>query len=1100
MNSEKVSGSLTQRKLQLLDSLLAAQGEKQIGDRAVPRRQELRQFPLSFAQQRLWFLDQLEPGPQYHDPFHLRLSGRLDLEALQAALSEIVRRHEALRASFDVLDGRPWQRILPHANVPVPLLDLSMLPAAEREERALQVAFEEGRREFKLHQGPLFRAKLLRLGPAEHVLLMTFHHIAMDGWSRTVFLREWASLYEAFVQGRPSPLPDLTIQYADFAAWQRERMSGGAFEQDLAFWKDQLRGIPALLEWPADFPRPASQSFRGSRQELRISRGLTEQLLELSRREGCTLFMTLLAAVQTLAMRHTRLEDVVVGCPIANRNRSEVEGLIGYFLNTLVLRARLSGEPGFREALQRTRETALAAYAHQDLPYERLVEELHPTRDPSYNSVFQTMFIFQNTPPPPTHAGGLKITPFDAHNGTAKFDLTLNLSETADGLAGWIEYATDLFRPDSIRRLCARFELLLEGVVRNPEQPITLLPLLPEAEARLFQQWNDTCRDFRSELCIHELFEIQAARTPAAIAAVFENSQITYQSLELRVNDLARRLANLGVQPESLVGIYLERSLDMVVAVLAVLKAGGAYVPLDPSLPPERLAFILEDSQLQVLITQPGLAQTLGDLATKQPAVELSRAIASGVGGDLVLLDFRLADPAPVLTTPDLILNRPNPQNLAYVIYTSGSTGKPKGVEVPHRAVVNILEALRTDLGITAADTWLAVTTLSFDIAALELLLPLVAGARVVIASREAATEGARLAGELKRSNATVMQATPATWRLLLAAGWAGNPRLKVLCGGEAWPAKLARSLLERCASVWNMYGPTETTIWSAVQRIDAEGNTWIGKPVANTRFYALDHRLQPVPIGVAGELCIAGEGLARGYWRRPELSAEKFVAGPEGRLYKSGDLVRVRDNGTMEFLGRIDHQVKVRGHRIETEEVEALLARHPSVRECAVVARPDASGENRLLAYLVTQGRAPGKPSEWRRYLSGKLPDYMAPSLFVSVPELPRTPNGKINRSQLPAPTPANGERSEEAPTTLDPVHAQLTTIWCEVLGVASVGVDDNFFDLGGHSLMVTQAIARIRQTFEVELPMRRFFEAPTISGIAAGISTSQHSSVAEP
>ncbi len=1093
MNSTIAASGLKQQKRQLLELRLAGQGIRHANE-PVRKRDDPGRFPLSFAQQRIWFLDQLEPGPQYNDPFHLRLEGPLDRRALQRALSEIARRHESLRACFDAVEGQPRQRILPPAEVALPVMDLTALGAAEREEQATRLAVEESRGAFDLSRGPLFRARLLCLHPAAHVLLLTFHHIAMDGWSRTMFLRELSVLYEAFAQGRPSPLPELSIQYADFAAWQQRQTQGEAWKQELSFWKKQLHGIPSLMEWPADFVRPARQSQRGARQELRIGRALTDELAELSRREGCTLFMTLLAAFQTLAFRHTGQADVVIGCPIANRNRSELEELIGCFLNTLVLRTSFAGDPGFREMLQRAREAAMAAYAHQDLAYEKLVEELNPKRDPSYNPVFQTMFIFQNTPPPPREVAGLSLTPFEAHNGTAKFDLTLSISETADGLAGWIEYATDLFKRDTIVRLTAHFQRLLEEIVRDPRQRVARLPMLTADERRQFSQWNDTRREFPFELCAHQLFEKQAAERPGAVAAEFGARRLSYRELDEHAERLASRLRSLGVKPEVPVGIYLERSLEMLVAVLGVLKAGGAFVPLDPMLPAERIGFVLEDSEAAVLITQPTLEKTVGDLARCNHETGLTRNIQGGVSGNLVLLSLRgnvqSASPSGAAWV------RPQPENLAYVIYTSGSTGRPKGVQISHRAVVNAVESLRADLNITAADTWLAVTTLSFDIAVLELLLPLSVGGRVVIAPSETVIDGGCLSEELERSAATVMQATPTTWRLMLASGWTGQPRLKVLCGGEAWTAELARALLPRCGSLWNMYGPTETTIWSAIQSIKPEDDVLIGRPIANTQFYVLDPHLQPVPAGVTGELFIGGEGLARGYWRRPELTAEKFVPDhlsgrPGARLYKTGDLVRFREDGRIEFLGRTDHQVKIRGHRIETSEVEALLAAHPAIRECVVVAQLDASGENRLIAYIVSRAGRVEAVQEWRRYLMGKLPEYMIPAFFVPLLELPRTPNGKINRQELPKPKIAGAARVPGISAPMSPGETALAAIWREVLGVAEIGPDDNFFELGGHSLMVMQAIARIRRVFEVEFPLQTFFGEPCLATAAASIES---------
>jgi amino acid adenylation domain-containing protein len=1090
MNYTDAASRQKLRKRLLLNTQLAGHGSGKNETRVRPRAASDR-FPLSFPQQRIWFLDQLGLGPQYNDPFHLRLEGALEPEALRLALDEIVRRHESLRACFEAVDGVLSQRIAPPSELKLPIIDISEMSQSQREERVMEFALEAGREAFDLGRGPLFRGKLLRLSPISHVLLLTFNHIAMDGWSRTVLLKELTVLYEAFVRGQTSPLPKPPLQYADFAAWQRREAQGDTWREDLAFWKEQLRGVPSLMEWPADFARPAKQSLRGARHELRIERGLTEKLAALSREEGCTLFMTLLAAFQTLAFRHSGQEDVVIGCPIANRNRSEFEGLIGCFLNTLILRTNFAGEPDFRETLRRVRESAMAAYAHQDAAYERVVEELNPARDPSYHPVFQTMFIFQNTPVPPREIAGVRLVPFEVHNGTAKFDLTLNLSETTHGLDGWIEYATDLFKPESIATLAGHFRRILEEIIRDPAQSVSRMPMLTASELRRFAEWNDTRRELPPGVCVHQLFERQAAKTPDAPAVEFEMRRLSYRELERHIERIAGQLRTLGVGADVLVGIYLERSLEMLVAVLAVLKAGGAFVPLDPLLPAERLGFVLEDSQASVLITQPNLEKTVADLARLNHQGSFTRNAQPGVTGKLVLMGLSAGPQLPA--SPDPNDDCPQPNNLAYVIYTSGSTGRPKGVQIPHRAVVNALEALRSDLGITEADALLAVTTLSFDIAMLELLLPLTAGGRVVIAPSEAVIDGHRLAAEMERSGVTIMQATPTTWRMLLSSGWAGRQSMKILCGGEAWTPELARPLLSRCSSLWNMYGPTETTIWSAIQRIENGNEVLIGRPIANTRFHLLDGHGQQVPVGATAELFIGGEGLALGYWSRPELTAQKFVhdhmsAEPGGRLYKTGDLARFRGDGRIEFLGRADHQVKIRGHRIEISEVEAVLEEHEDVRECVVTAQVDASGENRLTAYLVCHTDKIDA-RQWRSYLADRVPDYMIPAFFIRLTELPRTPNGKIDRKELPKPTLPDTTRRLVAPMAMTEVETALASIWREVLGVEYVGPADNFFDLGGHSLMITQAISRIRRAFDVDLSLNEFFKAATLAGIAASI-----------
>ncbi|MDB6122829.1 MAG: Acyl carrier protein [Pedosphaera sp.] len=1068
------------QKLELLDLLLHEEGISGIDKQEISRRSKLDDFPLSFAQKRLWFLDQLEPGPHYNDHFNLRFQGPLDISVLQKSLDVIVRRHEVLRASFAIRNGEPIQTISTQFNLELPFEDLSSLSEHERKDKTLQIAVEAGRMPFNLQTGPLLRAKLLRLNAGEHLLIFTVHHIAMDGWSRGVFLRELTALYQTFLAGRPSPLPAMPIQYADFAAWQQQQVEDEALLKQLAYWKQQLAGAPALLELPTAFSRPAVQSFRGARQTVSISKAITEALKALSQREGCTLFMTLLAAFQTLAHRYTGQDDILVGSPIANRNHAEIEPLIGCFLNTLVLRINLSGNPAFREVMSRVRNTALAAYAHQDLPYEKLVEELHPVRDQSYSPIFQTMFVFQNTPAPIVQAGDLNITPFEIDSGTAKFDLMLNLEETVAGITGWIEYATDLFDAAAINRFCGHYKTLLEAIVADPDQTISQISILTASEPQQLNEWNNTRVDYPRTSCVHELFEAQAARTPDSMAVVCEGNELSYAELNARANQLAQHLQSLGVTASSLVAICVERSLEMVVAMLGTLKAGATYVPLDPALPKERLQFMLEDAEVAVVLTQESLLEAMQALTNP---IDQARKTPT-----LVCLDSNteLADNSIAHN----VLSHATAESLAYVIYTSGSTGKPKGVQISHRAVVNFLESMRREPGLTEQDTLLAVTTLSFDIAGLEIWLPLLVGARVVIATREVTMNGKALSNLMNRSNATLMQATPTTWRLLLESGWGGNPRLKILCGGEAWSEELAQQLLERCGSVWNMYGPTETTIWSAVSKVEHEQGIFIGRPIANTQFYVVDKNLQLVPVGVPGELCIGGDGLARGYLKRPELTAEKFLPNPfnnelGARIYKTGDLVRQRDDGQIEFLGRMDHQVKLRGFRIELGEIESVLRQHPNVREAVVVARAENSGDKRLLAYLVAKTEKKLVVEELREHLKTKLPEYMVPAVFITLDAFPLTANGKVNRKVLPAPDQNRPTLASNYAAPGSPMEKVLAEIWCKALRLEKVGVNDSFFDLGGHSLLMVQVHARFCEAASVNLSIVKMFQYPTISSL---------------
>ncbi|MCI0546230.1 MAG: amino acid adenylation domain-containing protein [Candidatus Rokubacteria bacterium] len=1037
----------------------------------VPRDGDL---PLSSAQERLWFLAALNPeSAVYNLPAAFRLTGPLDENALSQSLTEIVRRHEVLRTSFPSRDGQPSQSIAPSRDVPVHVVNLQGMPDAAEEARRLADA--EVRRPFDLVEGPLLRFTLIRLGEAEVILLLVLHHIISDGWSFNVLFRELGTLYGAFAAGRPSPLPELPIQYADFAEWQRRALEGETLEAQLAYWRRHLAGRLPVLDLPSDRPRPAVETYRGATHVVTVPASLSRALKALGLREGVTLFMTLLAAWKTLLHRYTDLDDVLVGSPAANRSRSEIEGSIGLFVNTLVLRTDLSGNPPFREVLERVRETALRAYANPDVPFDRLVEALHPERDLSRNPLFQVMFILQNASM--THLlelPGLTLEPLAVETGTSKFDLTLSLTETEPALQGTLEFNTALFDSATMGRLWSHFLTLLEGIAADPGERLWSLPVLPAAERhQIVVGWNRTAAPYARDRCLHQLLEEQAERTPDAVAVSDEDATLTYRELHRRADGLAHALRGLGVGPDVLVGICVERSIEMVVGLLGILKAGGAYVPLDPAYPSARLAFMLEDARIPVLVTQKPLLERLPPHTAHVLCLDTEwEALPSGQPGL----------PSRGLT----------PDHLAYVIYTSGSTGQPKGVLVPHRAVVNFLEAMRDRPGLTARSTLLAVTTLSFDIAALELYLPLLVGGRVALASRATAMDGALLATRLAETGATAMQATPATWRMLLDAGWSGHPSLDILCGGESLPSELAAELLARGASLWNLYGPTETTIWSTIHRVTGEERTIpVGRPIANTECYVLDREGQPAPVGVPGELHIGGVGVARGYWNRPELTTERFVPSPFGastgaRLYKTGDLVRYLPDGTIEHLGRLDQQVKVRGFRIELGEIEHALAQHPGVRQAVVVAREDAPGDRRLVAYVMAAAAAAPSVAEMQEHLLAILPPYMVPGIFVMVDALPLTPNGKVDRRALPAPEPVASADGPPRVGPRDMLELELTHVWQKLLAAASVGVRDNFFALGGHSLLAARLFAEIGKLTGRQLPLALIFQFPTVEGLA--------------
>ena len=1010
------------------------------GSQPIGRRAGGGPVPLSFAQQRLWVLDRLDPGkPYFNIPEALRIRGALDIGALARALETIRERHEVLRSVFTLADGNPVQTVTPYEPSPPRVIDLGALPEAAHDAELMRLVEAEAAQPFDLERGPLLRILLLRLKDDVHFLLFTAHHIVFDGWSRDIFFSELASLYEAYRAGRPSPLPPLTIQYADFALWQREWLRGSVLEEQLSYWKRQLEGAPAVLELPTSRPRPPIQTFRGATESIVLSRPLKDAIRSLGQREGATLFMTMLAAFNVLLQRYSGREDIVLGSPVAGRNRSDIEGLIGFFVNTIVFRSDLSGDPTFRELLGRVREVAIGAYAHQDLPFEKLVEELNPERTLSHSPLFQVMMTFQTASGAQPRLGSLSLTPIGVAYETANYDLTLSIAENPDGLRMSLQYNTDLFEAWSAHGMLVNLEVLLEAIAKEPDRRLSQLPILtaPERE-RLLVEWNRTEAEYPRETTVHRMFEGQVERTPDAVAVEFEGKRLTYGELNGRSNQLARHLRSLGVGPEVLVALCLERSLDMVVALFGILKAGGAYLPLDPNYPDERLAFMLEDAKPPVVVTDRRLAKKLPGRGARMVLLDGDRARVSREDAGNAALEIL-------------------PENPAYVLYTSGSSGKPKGVVVPHRAVVNFLTSMRERPGIGSRDTLLAVTTLSFDIAGLELYLPLTVGASVVLASREVASSGPRLLEALVKSGATVMQATPSTWRMMVEAGWSGKSPLKVLCGGEALPRDLANQLLARATSVWNLYGPTETTIWSTLHRVSAEnGPVPIGRPIANTKIYLLDARREPVPVGVPGEIHIGGAGVTRGYLHRPDLTAEKFVPDPfsgeaEARLYRTGDLGRYRPDGDIEYVGRLDEQVKLRGFRLEPGEIEAALITHPSVRDAVVVVR-EREGDRRLVAYLVGNREDVPRTADLRTFLKKTLPDPMIPSFFVLLEAFPRTPNGKIDRKALPDPGYVRPELERKYVAPRDPLELQLTQIWEKVLGVEPIGTRDDFVTKMGY------------------------------------------------
>jgi len=1037
-------------------------------------------FPLSYQQEQLWFLDRFHPGTAFYNvPMTWRIKGDLDVATLERSLQEVVRRHEVLRTCF-VTDehGNPMQKVVNEKlDVRVPLMDLRHLEPDAREEQAKKVIAGESNAGFDLSRAPLFRSVMVRMQEGDHIWGLTLHHSICDEWSLGVLMEELEQLYEAYRRGEESPLPELEVQYGEYAREQREGLSGEKLQQQMGYWKKQLDGMPQVLESPADHVRQANLSFRGGMQAQKLESGLLERLSSVGKGEGASLFMTLLAAFQVLLMRYTGQEDFGVGTAIANRSRTDIHGLIGYFVNTLVIRANLGGEPTFREILRQVRQTALGAYEHQDLPFEKLVEELAPDRDLSRGPLIQVMF----TVPRPTDSkfGPFQLSEFEADIRTSKFDLSMMVEESKDPKIA-LNYSTDLFEAETMDRMLGHYERLLKAVAENPEQRVWELPLLTSQEKDQLEKWNQTGRDYDRDRNVAELFEERVARMPNAVAVEYEGQKLTYRDLNRRANQLARYLRSVGVKPDARVAIGVERGLEMVVGMMAVLKAGGAYVPLDLSYPEERLRFILEDSASVALLTRSDFQGWPGEIS------ERIHIIDPGNGFMFESLPETNLDPAETGVDPEC---------LAYVIYTSGSTGKPKGVMVSHAALSNHMHWMQEVFGFGPHDRILQKTAFSFDASVWEFYAPLVSGGCLVLARPGGQRDGRYLLHCLAEEKITVVQFVPSQLQMLVELDGLESCRslAKVYCGGEVLSMDLVRRLYERAPWVrlYNLYGPTEVTIDSVYEECDYEegrATACIGKPVANMRAYALDQIMHPVPVGIWGELYLGGEGLARGYVNQPEMTAERFVPDPfrcagGERLYRTGDMVRWRDDGKLEFMGRRDHQVKVRGFRIELGEIETILQQQSGVQGCAVVAKTGVNGSKRLVAYVVGERNR----KELRRDLKGKLPAYMLPSAIVGLQELPLTSNGKLDRQALEKLEDVDSGDSGEyyqAPSTA--VEEQLAEIWAAVLEVARVGRHDNFFDLGGHSLLAISMASRCRSVFGLDIPVRVIFESPTIAELA--------------
>ena len=1111
---------------QVENSLHSGQSIKTLLLLPIPRSESI---PLSFAQARLWFLDQLQPNSAFYNiPLALHLCGQLNIPALESSINKIIQRHEALRTNFATIEGQPVQVIASTKDLKLLVVDLRDLPESEREIEAQRFVNKEANQPFNLELEPLFRGMVLQLGETEYILLLTMHHIISDGWSLGVFVRELTEFYKDFCAEKPSILPELPVQYADFAVWQRQWLQGEILEIQLDYWKQQLKNTPNLLELPTDRPRPAVQTFRGGYYYTALSKKLSAELTTLSKQAGVTLFMTLLAAFQTLLSRLSGQDDIVVGTPVAGRNRREIEGLIGFFVNTLLLRTDLSGNPNFEQLLGRVKEVALQAYTHQDLPFEQLVDVLQPTRDLSYTPLFQVMFALDDALVPSVELPELTVKPYAVEISTAKFDLTLSMENTADGLVAEWEYNVDLFDQATIARMTGHFQTLLEGIVANSQQQISELPLLTETEQhQVLVEWNNTFAEYPHDKCIHQLFEEQVELSPSSVAVVFEGEQLTYQELNAKSNQLANYLRSAkvlgsdspGVGTEVPVGICVERSPLMIIGLLGVLKAGGAYVPIDPNYPFERKAFMLEDSAVPVLLTQSKLVEKLPPSSAR-----------------VVCLDSDWSEIADYIE--DNLSTRVKPEHLAYVIYTSGSTGKPKGVLIEHRSLVNYITSAIAQYQIQKSDRILQFASISFDASAEEIYPCLTSGATLVLRTDSMLDSFGEFLQKCRDWNLTVLSLPTAYWHELTARLSQKNLvfprslRLIIIGGEKALPERLKTWLLcvGQQVRLVNTYGPTEATVVATVHELSAVDTTLkelpLGRPLANIQTYILDRNGQPVPVGIPGELHIGGAGLARGYLNQPNLTDERFIRNPfnnspTSRLYKTGDLVRYLPDGNIEYLGRIDNQVKIRGFRIEIGEIEQVLAQHPDVQEAVVVAREDIPGNKRLVAYIVsnlipervsyqTENVSVKKlPEEQgllktlqhiitdrlRDYLKQKLPDYMIPSAFVLLETIPLTPNGKLDRHVLIAPDSSHFWNETCFVDPHDTLELQLSQIWSEVLGVYPVGVRDNFFTMGGHSLLAVRLMARLEQQFGTNLPLATLFSSPTIEQLAIHIRSSRDS-----
>lgn len=1097
--SGRIAGLSADKRKLLAKRLLASKSSAAPRAQAILRRQDPSSSPLSFTQERLWFMNELHPGTtMYTMAGANRIYGPFDEDIAIRAFNEIVHRHEVLRTTFKFVDGHPVSVVAPNPASAPYKVDLRHLPPDKREAEAQRLIQEEIRRPFDLSQGPLIRFSLLRLADEEFIGTLVMHHMIADGWSTKVLFREFAALYQAFSHNQPSPLPELPIQYGDYALWQRQWLQGEALESQLDYWQQQFGDDNApMLDLPTDRPWPAVPTFGGARYSFALPSTLARRIQDLSRQEGVTLFMTLLAGFETLLHRYTRQDKIVIGTPISGRQRAEVEGLVGCFLNMLPLRTDVSGNPTFRELLRRVQEVALGAYAHQDLPFEKLVDALQPERTLSRAPICQVAFSYEDDPTQAVTIQNLRMQFAEVHTGATQMDLALELTETKDAggapeIAGWLEYNTDVFDASTIQRMAKHLQMLLEGIVADPEQRLSDLLLLTGAERhQLLVEWNDTARDYPRDVCLHQLFEAQAERTPEAAAVICDDRSISYRELNGRANQLAHHLIAQGVGPETFVGLCLERSIEMIVGVLGILKAGGAYVPIDPQNPRERLAFILSDSRGKVVVTQAKFVDRL--------PVDKAQLVCLDRDGETIARQSQ-ASPHSNVTA----------DNLAYVLYTSGSTGRPKGVSVAHRDVVHHTLFFAEFQGLLPSDRMLMFVSMIYDAAAAALHPALAVGATVVLPSvASSELSGGELLRICQEGQVTVIHLPVAFWQQwvddLATRQTPFNVPVRVtMVGGECPSVSKAQTwfkIVGRPIRFINAYGPTEAVITITLYEVPGDDASLqkmrsipAGRPIANKRMYLLDSHLQPVPVGVPGEVYAGGIGVARDYLNHPEATAEKFIPDPfsdqpGARMYRTGDLARYLPDGNLEFIGRVDQQVKIRGIRIEPGEVEAVLGQHPAVLQSIVIPQKDGAGNWRLVAYIVAGQQPAPSVEEMRSFIKDSLPEPMIPSAFVFMEAFPLSDLGKVNRRALPAPDWDKASVQSEFVAPRTPLEQQLAQIWAQVIGARRVGVFDNFFELGGHSLLAVQLVARIREALQIELPMRSLFETPTVAGLAVAI-----------